>query len=123
MSRPKIVQAAPAATPAPVVPTGPTEDQLRARRMEERAYQERLRMQMRKEAKADEAERRAYEEKQAEKTAQLRIAQERIMDRQKQAQERNLSSNVQKRRTARGSQFTNITGNLQIPGGSGTTYN
>ena len=104
-------------------PKGPTEAELRARRMEERLYQEELREQMRAEAKADEAERRAYEEEQARKTAQLRISQERVMDRQKAAQARNMGSGVQKRPTARGSQFTNIAGNLQIPGGSGTTYN
>ena len=45
------------------------------------------------------------------------------MDRQKEAQARNMGGGVQKRPTARGSQFTNIAGNLQIPGGSGTTYN
>jgi len=83
-----------------------------------------LRADMRAEAKSDEAERRAYEEEQAKKTAQLRISQERVMDRQKQAQDKNLGAGVQRRANSRGSQFTNIAGNLQIPsGGSGTTYN
>ena len=126
MGRPKIVHAPPAPSPVAAGPTGatgPTEEQLRQRRFEERAYQESLRRQMRAEAKADELERRAYEEEQAKKTAQLRLSQELLMDRQKEAQSRNLSSNLQKRQTARGSQFTNIAGNLQIPGGSGTTYN
>ena len=104
-------------------PTGPTEEELKLRRREERLYQEELREKMRAEAKADEEERRAYEEEQARKTAQLRISQERVMDRQKEAQARNMGSGVQKRANARGSQFTNIAGNLQIPGGSGTTYN
>ena len=110
-------------SPKMVGPQGPTEAELRARRQEERVYQAKLREQMRAEAKEDEAERRAYEEEQARKTAQLRISQERVMDRQKEAQARNMGAGVQKRPTARGSQFTNIAGNLQIPGGSGTTYN
>ena len=109
-------------SPKMVGPQGPSEAELRARRQEERVYQEQLRQEMRAEAKADELERRAYEEEQAKKTAQLRISQERLMDRQKEAQEKNLSG-MSRRPTARGSQFTNIAGNLQIPGGSGTTYN
>ena len=108
--------------PKMVGPQGPSEAELRARRQEERVYQEQLRQEMRAEAKADELERRAYEEEQAKKTAQLRISQERLMDRQKEAQAKNLGG-MSRRPTARGSQFTNIAGNLQIPGGSGTTYN
>ena len=108
---------------SPKTTMGPSEAELRTRRQEERVYQEKLRQDMRAEAKADELERREYEEEQARKTARLRISQERVMDRQKEAQARNMGAGVQKRPTARGSQFTNIAGNLQIPGGSGTTYN
>ena len=104
-----------------MVSQGPTEAELRARRQEERVYQASLREQMRAEAKADEEERRAYEEEQAKKTAQLRISQELVRDQQKDAQKKNMGANVKRRRNARGSMFSAITGMPQIP--TSGTYN
>lgn len=102
-------------------PVGPTEAELRARRQEERLYQDELRAQMRAEAKADEEERRAYEEEQAKKTAQLRMSQQMMQEQQKKAQQKNIGRGVA--RPARRSAFSQITRGVQIPGGSGTMYN
>ena len=55
---------------------GPSESELAARRQEERAYNEQIRLKMREEAKADEDKRKAEEKKEREERAKWAADQE-----------------------------------------------
>ena len=104
-----------------VTNVGPSESDLAAQRAEERHYQEKLRQQMRREAKIDEKERRAYEEERAKKMARVNMRRAEQQQRLDDARERNVGS---QQRSNRKSMFNRLSGNIQIPsGGNGSTYN